>query len=242
MKGKSKSAINMINEQIEALDVITQRANRDGDSETAREKLKRWKLRTVKLLTERVSQAEGRRLEKKEKHVFHMGDWFRNLTEEADMYKGLLVALREEIENHPEDVFSSEPTSPPILTGSPDWPFHPEIASKCKKLFEEENYPEAVEKSFKVVRDKLRELTGYETGSEAFGKGKLKISGASAPHTKKDFNEAVKFLTMAIDRFRNEKAHTADAKIEDPVRAYEYLRLSSLAMNLLDQAASKSKK
>jgi len=41
---------------------------------------------------------------------------------------------------------------------------------------------------------------------------------------------------MAIDRFRNEKSHTSDAKIDDPTRAYEYLRLSSLAMNLLDGA------
>jgi hypothetical protein len=41
---------------------------------------------------------------------------------------------------------------------------------------------------------------------------------------------------MAIDRFRNEKSHTADGNITDPIRAYEYLRLSSLAMHLLDRA------
>jgi hypothetical protein len=39
---------------------------------------------------------------------------------------------------------------------------------------------------------------------------------------------------MAIDRFRNEKSHTADGNISDPVRAYESLRLSSLAMHLWD--------
>lgn len=44
----------------------------------------------------------------------------------------------------------------------------------------------------------------------------------------------MKFLTMAIDRFRNEKSHVADGNISDPIRAYEYLRLSSLAMHLLD--------
>ena len=88
-------------------------------------------------------------------------------------------------------------------------------------------YAEAVEKSFKVVRDRLRSLTSHETGSEAFGKGKLYIKGAAAPHVD---------LTMAIDRFRNEKSHTADGNISDPIRAYEYLRLSSLAMHLLDKA------
>ena len=79
-------------------------------------------------------------------------------------------------------------------------------------------------------------LTGHETGSEAFGKGKLRIGGAAAPHVDADFQNGVKFLTMAIDRFRNEKAHTADGNITDPLRAYEYLRLSSLAMHLLDKA------
>ena len=96
-------------------------------------------------------------------------------------------------------------------------------------LDKKREYAEAVEKGFKVVRDKLRKLTGHETGSEAFGKGKLHIKGATATNVDKDFNEAVKFLTMAIDRFRNEKSHTSDAKIDDPMRAYEYLRLSSLA-------------
>jgi len=113
---------------------------------------------------------------------------------------------------------------------------HPEIYKKCKDLYTKGAYPEAVEKSFKIVRDRLRKLTTYETGSEAFGKGKLHIKGAAASNVDKDFNDAVKFLTMAIDRFRNEKSHTSDAKIDDPMRAYEYLRLSSLAMNLLENA------
>lgn len=113
---------------------------------------------------------------------------------------------------------------------------HPEIRARCRKLYESENYAEAVEKGFKVVRDRLRVLSGYETGSEAFGKGGLYIGGAAAAHVDGDFQSGVKFLTMAIDRFRNEKSHTADGNITDPVRAYEYLRLSSLAMHLLDAA------
>jgi uncharacterized protein (TIGR02391 family) len=111
---------------------------------------------------------------------------------------------------------------------------HPEILSRCRKLFESGSYPEAVEKSFKVVRDRLRALTGHETGSDAFGRGKLYIDGAAAPNVDEDFQNGVKFLTMAIDRFRNEKSHTADGNISDPIRAYEYLRLSSLAMHLLE--------
>jgi uncharacterized protein (TIGR02391 family) len=123
-------------------------------------------------------------------------------------------------------------TSPPEPLGS----LHRDIKAKCHDLYAKNAYAEAVEKGFKVVRDRLRQLTGYETGSEAFGKGKMHIKGATATHVDTDFNDAVKFLTMAIDRFRNEKSHTSDAKIDDPNRAYEYLRLSSLAMNLLENA------
>jgi uncharacterized protein (TIGR02391 family) len=117
---------------------------------------------------------------------------------------------------------------------------HPEIYAKCRNLYEGGDYAEAVEKSFKLVRGKLRTLTGYETGSEAFGKGHLYVDGAAATHVDEDFQNGVKFLTMAIDRFRNEKSHTADGNISDPLRAYEYLRLSSLAMHLLEGARSRS--
>jgi len=113
---------------------------------------------------------------------------------------------------------------------------HPEIYSRCRTLYEGGEYVEAAEKGFKVVRDRLRTLSAYETGSEAFGKGKLYVEGAAAAHVDDDFQNGVKFLTMAIDRFRNEKSHFADGNIKDPIRAYEYLRLSSLAMHLLDKA------
>lgn len=113
---------------------------------------------------------------------------------------------------------------------------HPLIHNKCESLFKNKEYSEAIEKGFKVVRDRLRELTGHDTGSEAFGKGNLHVKGAAAPHVDFDFNEGVKFLTMAIDKFRNEKSHTADGNIDNPLRAYEYLVLCSLAMNLLDNS------
>lgn len=113
---------------------------------------------------------------------------------------------------------------------------HKDIIDKCTLLYESGAYAEAVEKSFKIVRDRLRKLTGHETGSEAFGKGKLHIKGASAVNVDNDFNQASKFLMMAIDMFRNEKSHTSDAKIDDPVRAYQYLILSSLALSLLDNS------
>lgn len=108
-----------------------------------------------------------------------------------------------------------------------------EIVAKCSSLFENGSFAEAVELGFKIVRDRLRKLTGYETGSEAFGKGNLHVLGAAAANVEIDFNQAVKFLLMAIDMFRNEKSHTSDASVNDPRRAHQYLAMSSLALALL---------
>jgi uncharacterized protein (TIGR02391 family) len=95
---------------------------------------------------------------------------------------------------------------------------HGTIIEKCELLFQSEHYAEAVERSFKVVRDRLRTLTGHERGADAFGTGKLHIKGAIANHVDKDFNEGVKFFTMAIDMFRNEKATRQKSALMIPLR------------------------
>lgn len=140
-----------------------------------------------------------------------------------------------------ESISNATPTMSDSAAATPLATLHPEIRAKCEKLYRDGAYPEAVEKSFKIVRDRLRNLTGHETGAKAFGRGNavgksLYIKGAAALNVERDFNEAVKFLTMAIDNFRNEKSHTSDAKIEYPIRAYEYLGVASLALHLLDGA------
>ena len=106
---------------------------------------------------------------------------------------------------------------------------HPVIRKECAELVNSGYFGEAVEKSYKIVRDKLRTLTGFETSSDAFGKGGLFIKGAAASNVEDDFQKAVKFLGMSIDNFRNEKAHTTTANITGEVKAYQYLVLSSVA-------------
>jgi uncharacterized protein (TIGR02391 family) len=131
------------------------------------------------------------------------------------------------------DIYSSNVASAEVekISGNR---FHPVITKGCSDLLDTGHYSEAAEKGFKIVRDRLRALTGFETGSDAFGKGKLYIKGAAAINVDGDFNKAIQFMTMAIDNFRNEKAHTSQAFIDSYDKAYEYLALSSLAMRHLD--------
>lgn len=121
-----------------------------------------------------------------------------------------------------------------VQTDFPRALLHKAVIANCESLVSSGHYAQAVEMSFRVVRDRLRHLTSFEKGADAFGKGNLHVKGAINSHVDEDFNEAVKFLTMAIDRFRNEKVHTAEIGIDDPIKAFQYLILSSLAMRLLD--------
>lgn len=158
--------------------------------------------------------------------------YFRDVKKSRSLLTGVLDFLK--------STESGEESTTPLGAGTLE-SLHSRIQEKCSGLYLGGHYPEAVEKGFKVVRDRLRDLTTHETGSEAFGKGGLYIKGASAKNVDTDFQNAVKYLTMAIDQFRNEKSHTSDGKIEDPVRAYEYLTMSSLAMHLLDDSEVKKK-
>lgn len=139
---------------------------------------------------------------------------------------------------HVSRIVVAEKTENREAMGVPFGLLHAQVWSKCETLFITGHYGQAVEMSFRVVRDRLRELTKYEKGQDAFGigKGDLYVHGAVTEHAEEDFNEGVKFLTMAIDRFRNEKTHTAEVGITDAVRAFQYLSLSSLAMRLLEKA------
>lgn len=109
-----------------------------------------------------------------------------------------------------------------------------EVFSHVKKLLNNEHYFNAVEESYKIVREKLKSITGKEKAHEAFNeKNYTTIFGHEAKDdVEKDFFEGVKFLHMAIQKLRNEKAHTP-AKDLDKNLAIHYIVLASLAYDLI---------
>ena len=86
----------------------------------------------------------------------------------------------------------------------------PEIYEHIKRYLVIQDYYHAVEESYKIVRQKLKDLTGEEKANQAFCETNIeKIFGHNpSDDTEKDFFEGVKFINMAIQRFRNEKVHT----------------------------------
>lgn len=104
MKEKIQKAIVMIEEQEKELSEIVKIAANDSDS--GREKLKRWKTRTIRLLTEKIHPDEGKKLEKTGP-VYIMGQPVQGILREVDLYCAFLNSLKEELAKHPEDVLSA---------------------------------------------------------------------------------------------------------------------------------------
>lgn len=112
----------------------------------------------------------------------------------------------------------------------------PEIYKHIKQYLDVDNYFHAVEESYKIVREKLKEITGEEKANNAFNEKNFKKIFGYEPKNEieKDFFDGVKFLHMAIQMFRNEKTHSLAGDLNKN-RAYHYIVLASLAYQLIDK-------
>lgn len=109
-----------------------------------------------------------------------------------------------------------------------------EVFDHVQKLLNSGHYFNAVEEAYKIVRQKLKEITGKEKAHEAFAElNQEKIFGRKPKDdAEKDFFEGVKFLHMSIQFLRNEKSHTP-AQDLDKNLAIHYISLASLAYDLI---------
>lgn len=109
-----------------------------------------------------------------------------------------------------------------------------DIFDHVQKLLNDRHYFNAVEESYKIVRKKLKEITGKEKATDAFSEVNYeKIFGHKpVDDVEKDFFEGVKFLHMGIQFLRNEKAHTPALDLDKNL-AIHYIALASLAYDLI---------
>ncbi|MFW5879243.1 MAG: TIGR02391 family protein, partial [bacterium] len=110
------------------------------------------------------------------------------------------------------------------------------VFSHVQGLLNDGHFFNAVEESYKIVRDKLKSITGKEKAHEAFSNSNYETIFGREPfnEAEADFYEGVKFLHMAIQKLRNEKAHTPARKIDKNL-AIHYIVLASLAYDLIDR-------
>ena len=116
---------------------------------------------------------------------------------------------------------------------------HEDIYSHIERNLETGDFFHAVEESYKLVREKLRELAGNEKASEVFNQGAQSkahyqaLFGKAEPDNQAegDFFRGVGYLHLGVQFLRNEKAHTPAAPVE-PNLALHYISLASLAYDL----------
>lgn len=110
-----------------------------------------------------------------------------------------------------------------------------EVFAHIKKLLNTGNYYNAVEEAYKLVRQKLKVITGEEQAHKGFKEENYKLIFGHTPidEAEQDFFEGVKFLHMAIQKLRNEKAHKPAEDIDKNL-AIHYIVLASLAYDLID--------
>ncbi|MFA6304323.1 MAG: TIGR02391 family protein [Patescibacteria group bacterium] len=109
-----------------------------------------------------------------------------------------------------------------------------EVFDHVQKLLNSGHYFNAVEEAYKIVRKKLKDISGKEKATDAFSYENCeKIFGhPPVDDAENDFFEGIKFLHMAIQFLRNEKAHTP-ARDLDKNLAIHYISLASLAYDLI---------
>jgi predicted nucleotide-binding protein len=120
---RANQVLELIKAQRAELRDIVARADRDDDFTSADERLARWKERTVRLIAENIGPREASKLAEREKRSYIVGEDFRNLADEAQMYEGFLQALADELESHPEDLLraasAGRPAASPVSVAKP---------------------------------------------------------------------------------------------------------------------------
>jgi uncharacterized protein (TIGR02391 family) len=110
------------------------------------------------------------------------------------------------------------------------------VFDHVQKLLNDGHYFNAVEEAYKIVRKKLKDVSGKEKATDAFSDANYeKIFGHKpVDDVEKDFFEGVKFLHMSIQFLRNEKAHTPAGDLDKNL-AIHYISLASLAYDLISR-------
>ena len=123
-----------------------------------------------------------------------------------------------------------------IVNGNISIILNKKVFAHVQGLLSDEHYFNAVEEAYKIVREKLKNITGKEKAHEAFKENNyhLIFGHTTKNAVERDFFEGVKFLHMAIQKLRNEKAHTPAREIDKNL-AIHYIVLASLAYDLIDR-------
>lgn len=97
MSHSGRAALEMIERQIKELDTIVSSASTDLNTVAAKERIAKWKVRTVPLLAQHVGEAEAKRFWKTDPGPSFTNDLLEELTDEAETYRNFLTAMARDL-------------------------------------------------------------------------------------------------------------------------------------------------
>jgi uncharacterized protein (TIGR02391 family) len=165
----------------------------------------------------------------------------------AELDGGTSAGLRQtaSVDNAPDSapvIFTTEAT---VTKNKIQIEIHEDIYGHIAQYLTTADYFHAVEESYKLVREKLREITGKERASDVFNNSAQNTAhyealfGKATPgdEAEADFFRGIGYLHLGVQHLRNEKAHTPATSLE-PNLAVHYISLASLAYDLITRYVS----
>lgn len=138
--------------------------------------------------------------------------------------------------------------APPIAQVAPGtYTFHAEIERVAGHLFRDGHYKQAAFEAYVRVIEEVKQRSGLSLDgdhlmNQAFGcdGGRVPVLefNALSNNEERDEQRGFMFLFKGIVGLRNSKAHS-NRLFTDPLRAHDYLSLSSLLIRVLEQLATK---
>ncbi len=91
------SALEMIEQQVKELDGILKQANSDLNTPAAKERMSKWKARTVPLLAQHLGPQEAQRLSDTHPGPSFTNDLLEEVSDDVDLYRSCLTAMSKEL-------------------------------------------------------------------------------------------------------------------------------------------------
>ncbi len=97
MSQSGQAAVEVIERQIKELDTIVSAASTDLNTVAAKERIAKWKARTMPLLAQHVGDTEAKRFWKTDPGPSFTNDLLEELTDEAETYRNFLTAMMRDL-------------------------------------------------------------------------------------------------------------------------------------------------
>lgn len=98
MGNEANQALAVVDQQLQELEAIAKQTNVDLNAVAGQERVAKWKVRTVALLTQRMGPTEGQEFAKANAGPSFTNDLVDEFNDEVEFYRGRLKAMHKRLQ------------------------------------------------------------------------------------------------------------------------------------------------